>query len=269
MLKKILLIIGAIAILFWTNPAQAGTLAERLAAFPTWPNAQQLQTTGELTYPQWLAGEWAVTSTLVDRIAPLAPQIVPPSFQRSQSELDRPTTFRVRFGSTTTNVSAGISVNQKSPPSKILIDRVFNIEQIANTYLGANAIQKIRSFQTPEVVQVTELRDGTILTAKVTGYRSETPFDRLPATGSGRRKAAPDPDRFIATEIQQQLIAGQRSTANTIETLTSYHRLDPEHIQADQITATYLSPQDPSYFQAAGQPIILYRYQLTLKSVKQ
>jgi hypothetical protein len=261
MLKKILLVIGAIAILFWTNPAQAGTLAERLAAFPTWPNAQQLQTTGELTYPQWLAGEWVVTSTLVDRIAPLAPQIVPPSFQRSQSELDRPTTFRVRFGSTTTNVAAGISVNQKSPPSKISIDRVFNIEQIANTYLGANAIQKIRSFQTPEVVQVTELRDGTILTAKVTGYRSETPLDRS--------KAAPNTDRFIATEIQQQLIAGQRSTANTIETLTSYHRLDPQNIQADQITATYLSPQDPSYFQAAGQPVILYRYQLTLKSANQ
>jgi hypothetical protein len=196
-----------------------------------------------------------------DRIAPLAPKIVPPSFQRSQSKLDRPTTFRVRFGSTTTNVAAGISVNQKSPPSKILIDRVFNIEQIANTYLGANAIQKIRSFQTPEVVQVTELRDGTILTAKVTGYRSETPFDR--------RKAAPNPDRFIATEIQQQLIAGQRSTANTIETLTSYHRLDPQNIQADQITATYLSPQDPNYFQAAGQPVILYRYQLTLKSTNQ
>jgi hypothetical protein len=261
MLKKILLVIGAIAILFWTNPAQAGTLAERLAAFPTWPAAQQLQTKGELTYPQWLAGEWVVTSTLVDRIAPFAPQIVPPSFQRSQSELDRPTTFRVRFGSTTTNVSAGISVNQKSSSSKILIDRVFNIEQIANTYLGANAIQKIRSFQTPEVVQVTELRDGTILTAKVTGYRSETPFDRL--------KAAPIADRFIATEIQQQLIAGQRSTANTIETLTSYHRLDPQNIQADQITATYLSPQDPSYFQAAGQPVILYRYQLTLKSANQ
>jgi hypothetical protein len=253
MLKKILLVIGAISILFWTNPAQAGTLAERLDAFPTWPAAQQLQTTGELTYPQWLAGEWVVTSTLVDRIAPLAPQIVPPSFQRSQSELDRPTTFRVRFGSTTTNVSAGISVNQKSSSSKILIDRVFNIEQIANTYLGANAIQKIRSFQTPEVVQVTELRDGTILTAKVTGYRSETPIA----------------DRFIATEIQQQLIAGQRSTANTIETLTSYHRLDPQNIQADQITATYLSPQDPSYFQAAGQPVILYRYQLTLKSANQ
>jgi hypothetical protein len=253
MLKKILLVIGAIAILFWTNPAQARTLAERLAAFPTWPAAQQLQTTGELTYPQWLAGEWVVTSTLVDRIAPLAPQIVPPSFQRSQSELNRPTTFRVRFGSTTTNVSAGISVNQKSPPSKILIDRVFNIEQIANTYLGANAIQKIRSFQTPEVVQVTELRDGTILTAKVTGYRSETP----------------DPNHFIATEIQQQLITGQRSTANTIETLTSYHRLDSQNIQANQITATYLSPQDPHYFQAAGQPVILYRYQLTLKSANQ
>ncbi len=31
------------------------------------------------------------------------------------------------------------------------------------------------------------------------------------------------------------------------------------------MTAIYLSPQDPNYFKAAGNPVALYRYQLTLQ----
>ena len=35
-------------------------------------------------------------------------------------------------------------------------------------------------------------------------------------------------------------------------------------IEAEQITAIYLSPQDPDYFTAAGRPVALYRYELIL-----
>ena len=37
---------------------------------------------------------------------------------------------------------------------------------------------------------------------------------------------------------------------------------------ADQITAIYLSPQDPDYFKAKGQPVALYRYQLSFSPVQ-
>jgi hypothetical protein len=49
-----------------------------------------------------------------------------------------------------------------------------------------------------------------------------------------------------------------------VETTTDYQQLEDGKIAATQITAVYLSPQDPDYFSANNQPIALYRYQLTL-----
>ena len=52
---------------------------------------------------------------------------------------------------------------------------------------------------------------------------------------------------------------------NEVENTTVYRkRSDPNFpIAGDQITAIYLSPKDPNYFQAQGRPVALYRYQLS------
>jgi hypothetical protein len=197
---KLLRLLGTtmLVIIFWwidgstaaaSNNSAKLTLGDRLQQFPTWPAVTELRTRGELIYPQWLAGEWLVTSILKEQVAPLAPAIVSPGFERSRQDLDKPYRFRVRFGSSTTAVAPGIEVRQERSKNAVTIDRAFNIEQIANAYLGANAVESVRAFQQPEIVQVTKLRNGTLLRAIVTGYRSESPT----------------PNQFIATEIQQQI----------------------------------------------------------------
>jgi hypothetical protein len=254
-LLRLLSIAGLMIILVWTPGAAAATsltLSERLQQFPTWPEVGALLTTGELTYPQWFEGEWLVTSLLTVRVAPLAPEIVSPGFEQTQQDLDRPYRFRVRYGSSTTAVTPGLEVREKHQMNSIKIDRVFNIEQIANAYLGANVVESVRAFRQPAVVQVTKLRNGTVLKATVTGYRSESPT----------------PQQFITSEVQQQIFQGQRTRASRVETLTSYRQQNPQQIVAEQVTATYLSPQDPDFFRAAGRPVTLYRYRLTLQAVK-
>ncbi|MFM7907378.1 MAG: DUF6816 family protein, partial [Microcystis sp.] len=49
-----------------------------------------------------------------------------------------------------------------------------------------------------------------------------------------------------------------------VETTTSYQLLSPNKILGDQVTAIYLSPQSPDYFQAPNRPVALYRYRLEL-----
>ncbi len=59
---------------------------------------------------------------------------------------------------------------------------------------------------------------------------------------------------------------------NEVETTTAYRVVGlgknessgSKKIVADQVTAIYLSPQDPDYFAAAGHPVALYRYRLEL-----
>src|SRR6476469_9186605 len=87
-----------LALLLWTGEAQAGQLANRLADFPAWEGKPPVQVADEdLIYPDWMEGTWNVTSTLVDLVAPLAPEVVTPGFESNRRHLNQPVSFHVRF----------------------------------------------------------------------------------------------------------------------------------------------------------------------------
>ena len=72
-------------------------------------------------------------------------------------------------------------------------------------------------------------------------------------------------NKFITTEVFQQLFKGSSLPYfNSVESTTAYHKLPTSNpaIEADQVTAVYLSPQDPDYFAAGSRPVALYRYHL-------
>lgn len=63
--------------LLCSGEAVALELAERLAHFPKWEKISSAQpAVRDLVYPDWMAGSSEVRSTLVDLVAPLAPDIV-------------------------------------------------------------------------------------------------------------------------------------------------------------------------------------------------
>ncbi len=247
--SSLMLIIAYLLLIWSVDPVGAGEIKDRLAAFPCWSAPTKLLTDGELTYPQWFAGDWQVTSTLKEQIAPLAPQIVTPGFDRNQTNIDRPYQFRVRFGSETTTVAPGISISNDHAP-QLVADRSFNGQQIATAYLGKNAVESIQLLKSPQLKQITKLASGTQLISVMTGYQSDG-----------------DQRQFAATEVNQQIFQGKTIYLNTVETTTSYQFLSPDRITAHQVTAIYLSPQDPDYFQSLQQPVALYRYDLLLVKV--
>jgi hypothetical protein len=245
-LMAIFLVLGSL----WFAPdAMATSLPQRIAEFPRWSLATDLIREGDLKYPNWFAGEWTATSILREQVAPLAPDLVTPGFERNKINIDRPYIFQVRFGSTTNTVAPGITVVADNSVV-ITSDRTFNGEQIANAYLGDNAVKSIQTIDQPQIVQITKLQNGTELRSTVTGYLSES-------IGV---------DGFATTEIDQQIFQGRTTYLNTVETATSYHLINQHHIAAAQVTAIYLSPQDPDYFKALQRPVALYRYTLELKS---
>jgi hypothetical protein len=249
MRRRWLILILAIACWFNSiNTGWAGEIANRMAAFPRWSAPTKLITNGELIYPDWFAGEWQVTSTLKEQIAPLAPQIVTPGFDRNQSNIDRPYQFRVRFGSETTTVASGISISNDAS-AQVVANRSFNGQQIAAAYLGQQAVASLQVIKVPQLKQITKLANGTQLTAVMTGYQSEQKSQQ-----------------FMAIELNQQIFQGKTIYLNTVETTTSYQLMPGGDITAQQITAIYLSPQDPDYFKALQQPVALYRYELSLHS---
>ncbi|MDA0266597.1 MAG: hypothetical protein O3A14_06455 [Cyanobacteria bacterium] len=242
--------------LLCSGEAQAGAIAHRLAAFPKDLGAPVVQpATGDLVYPDWMAGTWEMTTTLVDLAAPLAPDLQTPGFESNRAFLNQPIHCQVRFVEASPLPRPGVlpQVMVQGQPPQIVSDRAFNGLNLARAYLGDGVVKRVNVDPQNPNRQVTILRGDRQLESTVTGRAIEQP----------------DPDRFLTTEVFQQVFRGTAQPyLNQVETTTAYQRsptTDDETaaFTADQMTAIYLSPQDPDYFQSRGQAVALYRYRLS------
>jgi hypothetical protein len=230
------------------TPAMAETLTDRLAQYPHW---QHKPTTtiaqGDLYYPNWLAGTWHLKTTLIDMVAPLAPEIITPGFESNRELLNQAIEFDVRFSPSVLPVS-----KQVLEQPRIVADRAFNGLNIAKAYLGENFVRAVKVDPSNPNRQITILKNDRQLESSITDRAVETP----------------DSQHFATTELFQQIFRGtDRPYLNQVETTTAYHRLDAPSplgvpIEADQVTAIYLSPNDENYFKANEIPVALYRYKL-------
>ncbi|XZF61457.1 MAG: DUF6816 family protein [Gloeotrichia echinulata DVL01] len=234
-----------------SGDAIAGELSQRLTNFPRWEKLTSVQpATGDLVYPDWMAGSWKVTSTLVDLVAPLAPEIVTPGFAANRRQLNQPVSFRVRFVNQQLPVGLGKIIPQiDSKSTSLVADRVFNSLNLARAYLGNKAVLSVKVDPDSPNRQITLLRGDHQLVSIITARATENTSD----------------GKFITSEVFQQLFKGGiRPYFNSVESTTAYHKLTTLNpaIEADQVTAVYLSPQDPDYFEAGSRPVALYRYHL-------
>ena len=246
LLRSILI---CLVLLSFTSTASAASLSDRIEQFPQWTSKPSLKpATRDLEYPEWMAGTWKVESTLVEQFAPLAPDIVTPGFKDNQNYLDRAVAFQVRFGKYATPPNGFLAAFKSYSPA-VVADRAFNGKKIAQAYLGDDNVYRVKVDPDNPNQQITFLKGNRQLISKITARGKEIPTD----------------DRFIATEVTQQLFRSpERLYLNEVETTSNYELLDPEHISAEQITAIYLSPQDPDYFSAGDRPVALYHYHLAL-----
>ncbi len=227
--------------------ASSSLLADRIQQFPQWHHKPSLNTAiGDLEYPEWMLGTWNVNSTLVEQIAPLAPNIVTPGFENNRDNLDRTFEFQVRF--LKSNSKANLHSN-----NIVVADRAFNGENITKAYLGENSLYRVKVDSNNPNRQITLLKPERQLVSRITGRNSETAQF----------------DKFVASEYTQQIFKSPLSIyLNEVETTSAYQLLEPGKVTAEQITAIYLSPQDPDYFRAGDRPVALYRYHLGLERVK-
>lgn len=246
----------------WMPAAIASPLTERVATFPDWqtkPPTAAAQ--GELIYPNWFAGTWQMTSTLVAMTAPLAPTVTTPGYAGNRRFLNQPITCQVRFvaqkslrrGSPFPFVG-NLKLPLISVPTASLVtptivsDRAFNGQNLATAYLG-DRVFRVWIDPRDRNRQITKFRDNRKLFSTIVGRASEQP----------------DANQFIATELFDQFFQSARQPyKNQVETTTAYTRAADGSITADQMTAVYLQSPHPKAYLAGDRPVALYRYRLHL-----
>jgi hypothetical protein len=247
----------ALVWLLCSGNADAGPLSDRLAAFPNWTTKPPTQVAnGDLVYPDWMAGTWKLTSVLVDLSAPLAPDITTPGFESNESLLNQPITCEVRFEPRMTSYTRSFLLQPRLAQEEIVADRAFNGLSFAEAYLGKQAVKAVKVDPDNPNRQVIFLQ----------GDR------QLESTITNRAWEIPSAHEFVTSEIFQQVFRGTAQPyINEVETTTAYSLRDVENdslVTADQVTAVYLSPQDPTYFKTGNKPVALYRYELTLEAIE-
>lgn len=248
----------SLLLLVWllcSGQALAGELSDRLAAFPDWTDKPPTQAaSGDLSYPDWMAGTWEMTSTLVDLVAPLAPDLETPGFESNQTFLNQPIICKVRFEPRLKSVTKSFLLQPRLAQEEIVADRAFNGLNLARAYLGEQAVKSVEVDRKNPNRQLTILQGDRQLDSMVVSRAVEVPAD----------------GKFVTTEVFQQVFRGTAQPYfNEVETTTAYSEIadDDFAIQADQVTAIYLSPQDINYFKAPDQPVALYRYRLEFTPV--
>jgi hypothetical protein len=243
-------------VLLWllcSGTAWAGSLSDRLASFPDWQGKPPTQVSqGDLIYPDWFAGRWQVITTLTNTVSPFAPDLVTPGFESNRQFIDKPILFPVRF--VEEKKQGLLSWGKRG----IISDRAFNGMSLAKAYLGDRSILAVKVDPTNPNRQITLLRDERELVSTVTARAIESA----------------EPHQFITSEVfQQEFRSVNQLYFNEVENTTAYQRQAGEDpaIVADQVTAIYLSPQDPDYFKTLEnllpRPVALYRYRLEFTKI--
>lgn len=230
----------------------ANSLSDRLELFPQWDGKPSVEVArGDLHYPDWMFGTWEATSTLIEQVAPLSPDIVTPGFEDNQQYLNRPIQFQVKFIEQQLRETKNWFKNRSQVDRTVIIaDLAFNGKNIAEAYLGNKNIVGVKVDPDNPNKQITLLEGERSLISSVTERATEIP----------------QVDRFIATEITKQLFRSpEKIYLNEVETTSDYHLQASGEIDGEQITAIYLSPQDPNYFKAIDRPVAIYRYRLHLR----
>jgi hypothetical protein len=259
-IEKVWIVVSLAIAMLWGGlstheMAQAGALQTRLDRFPDWRSQPTLSSAqGDLYYPDWLAGDWNVTSTLVDVVAPLAPELVTPGFESNRRQLGKAVTFPVRFKRFTAEVNRSQSpfpIGQVLPQG-IVADRIYNGTRLTEAIMGKDVLQSIQSDARSPNRQVARFRNGQEMVTQISDHATETNAD----------------SEFISSELyQQEFRSATQIYLNQVENTIGYRLVSakPRRIEANQVTAIYLSPQDPDYFKARQQPVALYRYRMSFE----
>ena len=283
---------------FCVDEANAGELNQRLQNFPEWEKLTDLKpAVGDLIYPEWMKGEWEVKSTLIDLVAPLAPDIVTPGFESNRQYLNQPVDFKVRFVKNLTpsyrtplfllkrgernktpfssgTTAEGNKANHQTPLSltrrgaggEVIADRAYNGLNLARAILGEKTVKAVKVDPDSPNRQITFLRSEC--TERIICDR------QLISIVKNRATENTTDGRFIATEVFQQIFkGGSRPYINSVESTTAYKQLSTSSpsnpaIEGNQVTAVYLSYQDPNYFKAINKPVALYKYRLEFFPIK-
>lgn len=233
----------------------------------------------ELYYPSYLFGAWDVRATLQRKKFPYGADFVPSSSLLEGSPRYRfekvgdSTAYEVHYFSTLANTVSNqfkVNLGLGVPSPQIIADRAYNIRSISRAYQQLTPVEEVIWDYS---------KDPTRLTLRfAVGSLAEDMQPLGPHRGEvylGARQSElfeDDPNKlaFCAAEQSRSVTLATRSTfVSDIETITEFHPISSDNVQAIQRIAVYLTPNPNSregvlWQQIGGKAVAFYDYEISM-----
>lgn len=270
----------------WTMPTKFYTKlgTSRFSSTSLGPLQQPPFGNQELYFAPFLFGSWNVTSTLQQKIFPFGPDFVPSksllegSPRNRNEQVDDTTTFQMHFFSTmadtlsnqlTVNLGLGI------PQTKIIADRRFNIISASKAYQQLSPIEEVEWDYQTDPTRLT-LRSGAGPLADdmrpLGARRTEVYLSARQTESSSTEDESNNViSSFCTSERSRSVtVAPGIVTANDQETITEFHKLDDDTVEAISRVVIYLTPNPNSregilWQQVGGKGVAIYDYSWLMK----
>jgi len=225
----------------------------------------------QLYYPDWLFGEWRVSSKLVAFSTPRGASLALRNAEKAAREdMQHEVQFRARFYSTlpdTASNSFRVALGAL-PQDAIMADRAFNCASLANATAAAapgalaDAPPAVSSVEydpreSPDAMRVSYTGGG-----RAELYLSAMRADALPEGAA--------PTVFHTAECSRQTSMTSRSAdVADYQIVSRFEQLAPGRVALRQRVGVYLTPQAERYFEALNTAVALYDYELTMERMTQ
>jgi len=223
----------------------------------------------QLFYPDWMLGEWKVTTRFAAFDAPLGNRFVPRGaleavkLPSENGGLGAVVGYQLRYYTapkeeqgSLLGFGRGNPINAKT---QVVADRAFNTKSTTDAFLGYPAVQRVaydpRTKPTLQTVYFNELTpDMQPVKQKIELYINN------------RQGLYVTDAEYIASELFRQVTLGLRSVEVADYEIISQYRLLPDGtIRGRQRNLVYLQPQDDLYFDASNRAVAVYDYDLFLQ----
>mmetsp|Transcript_38639 Transcript_38639/g.74071 ORF Transcript_38639/g.74071 Transcript_38639/m.74071 type:complete len:326 (+) Transcript_38639:79-1056(+) len=217
---------------------------------------------GEMVYPAWMEGTWDVTCEFTGYQFPsrvpkekITANANIPGFQKLSLVYlpdvgKSPSTYQLRF-------------SPRPSDSKVVEDRAYNLRSVIEGYLGPGLIDNVEcSSKEP---------NRTTVTLKSLATRNAERIELF--TNSRETDTRNSDNAHIAAECIRQVTLGYSNEYGVARMLvTDYQNVwtfvptpnDSNSISGELVTAGYLQPSEPEYFNVTTNPVVLFSHRMKL-----
>lgn len=279
-------------------PPLDSSLAARLAARDPSQLTNRvfnLATPAVQVYPEWLRGDWIVTSTFAGFVFP-STRIPKDRLTAANNAANIPGFQKCSIIAAHTADIGGPSVRR---PWSVDVatgweDRAFNLQQSASASLGYPAVRTVtyNPRRNPNRISMDFTDYRTVNAERIELFCNARESSNAIATSTNIQNGTTDapPPTFVCAEYLRQVTFGTGSTVGVprqaVTNYANFWTYQPNTVVCDTtdkkdektssrsssiinqwtgnvLTAAYLDPQDPMYFDEPSQPVVVYSHSLS------